>query len=130
MAKPYNASDPDDVAAQELFLRLKAKASKAALQKVMGSEHGRHVIFDILALCQYHDVCFENSAEIYRHAGKRHVAKQLIELIFDDDENAYVKMEWEGRNRTRRQLRDLYEPPAEGADEDQDDETSNEESDA
>jgi hypothetical protein len=105
MARPLqrNAADPGQVRYAERKARQREERFQASLRTVLNSLEGRVVFWELLARAGVYRSVFDLSgSKTYYNAGRQDFGHELLALLTDADERAYLLMEQEAREFLRR----------------------------
>lgn len=96
-----NAADRKQVKQAEKVVRSNQEYYMDSLKNVMATKDGRRVLWDFLSKCGIYAEIWEPSAKIHFNAGKRSVGLKVLGDITECDEDLFLIMQKENRERER-----------------------------
>lgn len=96
-----NAADPRQVEFARRKERRRAAGFHDALRVVLGAPEGRVVLWTLLERAGVFRSVWDPSARIHYNAGRQDYGHELLALLVDVDEDGYLLMEREARQRAR-----------------------------
>lgn len=97
-----NAADVRQIRQLERRERERERQGAEALRAVMSTPEGRFVCWRWLERTGVFRSVWEQSARIHYNAGRQDVGHEFMAAMIETDENLYLQMEREARDRDRR----------------------------
>lgn len=99
-----NAADRSQVSKADKAVKSAREYYMDSLKNVMASKDGRRVLWDVLEKCKIYSEIWEPSAKIHHNAGMRSVGLSVLADITECDEDLYLIMQKENRQRIREEI--------------------------
>jgi hypothetical protein len=111
-----NAADPRHVDFAGRKERRREELFRQALGLVLSTPEGRVVLWTLLERAGVFRSVWDPSAKIHYNAGRQDYGHELLALLVDTNEESYLLMEREARQRARRDTREAAAVQAPAAD--------------
>jgi hypothetical protein len=98
-----NAADPSQVRHAARIEKKRTARQLAALKAVMATPEGRMVMWNLLERAGIYRSIWHPSAQIHYNSGRQDFGHELLAMLTDADEEAYLTMEREMRTLARRE---------------------------
>lgn len=96
-----SAYDEDAVAREQERMEMRDTEARQDLEKVLATPEGRRVLWSIIAGCNIFHAITQTNAQMYLYQGAKNVGLKLIDQIESVDDNAFLEMMREGKQRAR-----------------------------